>query len=154
FNHFFFIICCIFDHKNCNFPQMKHTLFVLFAFISISFSAQSQTISQLINEVKLDSLTKKVNELTGEISTVVNGNTVTIINRQHANNDIAADYIKQKFEQLDNLTITDQAFNTNGRNIIATQLGKTNPENIYIVCAHYDSVADYCASDNASGTAA
>lgn len=133
---------------------MKHTLFVLFAFISISFSAQSQTISQLINEVKLDSLTKKVNELTGEISTVVNGNTVTIINRQHANNDIAADYIKQKFEQLDNLTITDQAFNTNGRNIIATQLGKTNPENIYIVCAHYDSVADYCASDNASGTAA
>ena len=126
---------------------MKHSVLILFGILCISFSVKSQTISQLVNEVKLDSLSKKVNELTGEISTVVDGNTVTIINRQQANNDVAADYIKQKFEQLDNLTITDQAFNTNGRNIIATQLGKTNPENIYIVCAHYDSVADYCASD-------
>src|SRR5688572_22280387 len=121
---------------------MRHYLIAFLNVFILSISVQSQTISQLVNEVKLDSLTKKVNELTGEISTVVYGNTVTIINRQQANNDIAADYIKQKFEQLDNLTITDQAFNTNGRNIIATQLGKTNPENIYIVCAHYDSVAD------------
>lgn len=133
---------------------MKHYSIALLSFFIVTFSVQSQSISQLMNEVRLDSLTKKVNELTGEISTVVNGNTVTIINRQQANNDVAADYIKQKFEELDNLTITDQAFNTNGRNIIATQLGKTNPGNIYIVCAHYDSVADYCASDNASGTAA
>jgi hypothetical protein len=133
---------------------MRHYLIAFLSVFILSISVQSQTISQLVNEVKLDSLTKKVNELTGEISTVVDGNTVTIINRQQANNDIAADYIKQKFEELDNLIITDQAFNTNGRNIIATQLGKTNPENIYIVCAHYDSVADYCASDNASGTAA
>jgi hypothetical protein len=133
---------------------MKHYILTFLSVFILSISVQSQTISQLVNEVKLDSLTKKVNELTGEISTVVDGNTVTIINRQQVNNDIAADYIKQKFEELDNLTITDQAFNTNGRNIIATQLGKTNPENIYIVCAHYDSVADYCASDNASGTAA
>uniref|UniRef100_UPI00404911BE M28 family peptidase n=1 Tax=Gelidibacter sp. TaxID=2018083 RepID=UPI00404911BE len=133
---------------------MKHYSIALLSFFIVTFSVHSQSISQLMNEVRLDSLTKKVNELTGEVSTVVNGNTVTIINRQQANNDVAADYIKQKFEELDNLTITDQAFNTNGRNIIATQLGKTNPENIYIVCAHYDSVADYCASDNASGTAA
>ena len=33
-------------------------------------------------------------------------------------------------------------------------MGKTNPNNIYIVCAHYDTVADYCADDNATGTAA
>lgn len=60
----------------------------------------------------------------------------------------------EQFEQLDNLTINDQSFNSSGRNIIATQLGKTNPDNIYIVCAHYDTVADYCADDNATGTAA
>ncbi len=133
---------------------MKHYIFTLLSSLFIGISVQSQTISQLINEVKLDSLSQTVKELTGEIPTVVYGNTVTIINRQHANNDVAANYIKQKFEQLDNISITDQAFNTTGRNIIATQLGKTNPENIYIVCAHYDSVADYCADDNASGTAA
>ena len=80
--------------------------------------------------------------------------TKTINNRQQATNDDAADYIKQKFERLDNVTVTDQAFNTNGRNIIATQVGKTNPNDIYLICAHYDSVTDYCADDNASGTAA
>ncbi|MBL4906644.1 MAG: M28 family peptidase [Sneathiella sp.] len=97
---------------------------------------------------------KVIREFSGEDVTVVDGNTVTILNRQENNNDVAADYIKQKLSALNNLTINDQSFNTNGRNIIATQLGKTNPNNIYIICAHYDTVADYCADDNASGTAA
>ncbi len=122
----------------------------------ILFSAFSygQSIQELIDKVNLDSLTLTVNEFSGEQSTVVNGNPVTILNRQQATNDIASDYLLQKLQQLDNLTITDQAFNTNGRNIIATQLGKTNPNDIYIICAHYDTVADYCADDNATGIAA
>jgi hypothetical protein len=78
---------------------------------------------------------------------------VTILNREQSNNDLAGDYLVEKFNAMNNLTVTDQPFNTNGRNIIATQLGKTNPNDIYIICAHYDSVADYCADDNASGTA-
>lgn len=118
-----------------------------------TISTIGQTIPELINAVNLDALQLTLNEFTGEQSTVVNGNTVTILNRQQANNDLAADYLVQRFEQLDNLTITDQAFNTNGRNIIATQFGKTNPNDIYIICAHYDTVADYCADDNASGIA-
>ncbi|WMI68566.1 M28 family peptidase [Mangrovimonas sp. YM274] len=112
-----------------------------------------QSETDIINQVNLDSLVLTVNEFSGEQSTVVYGNTVTILNRQQANNDTAADYLKQTFEQWDNLTVTDQAFNANGRNIVATQLGTTNPDNIYIICAHYDSVADYCADDNASGVA-
>lgn len=99
-------------------------------------------------------LSQTINEFTGEISTTVDGNTVTILNRQQANNDLAGDYLVEQFEALNNITITDQSFNTNGRNIIATQLGKTTPNNIYIVCAHYDTVADYCADDNATGTVA
>jgi len=120
------------------------------------FSAFSygQSIQDLIDKVDLDSLMLTVNEFSGEQSTVVGGNTVTILNRQQATNDIASDYLVQRFQQLDNLTITNQTFNTNGRNIIATQLGETNPNDIYIVCAHYDSVADYCADDNATGVAA
>ena len=123
-------------------------------YLLFSISAFGQTITNLIAEVDQDSLVKVIREFSGEDATVVNGSTVTILNRQQANNNIAANYIKQKLSALNNLTIEDQSFNANGRNIIATQLGKTNPNNIYIVCAHYDTVADYCADDNASGTTA
>ena len=129
----------------------KSTIICLFLCV---FSSQAQSIQDIIDSVDLDTLSLTIQEFSGEVSTVVNGNTVTIINRQQANNDLAADYLVQKLEQFDNLIITDQAFNSNGRNIIATQLGKTNPDDIYIICAHYDTVADYCADDNATGTAA
>ncbi|WP_431133774.1 M28 family peptidase [Psychroserpens mesophilus] len=126
---------------------------ILCLFLSV-FCSKAQSVQDIIDEVNISSMSITLQEFSGEVSTVVNGNTVTLINRQQANNDIAADYLVQKFQQLDNITITDQSFNTNGRNIIATQLGKTNPENIYIICAHYDTLADYCADDNATGTSA
>ncbi|WCO01329.1 M28 family peptidase [Psychroserpens ponticola] len=118
------------------------------------FNSYSQSVQDIINQVDIDVLSLILQEYSGEVSTIVDGNTVTITNRQQANNDLAADYLVEKLEQLNNITITDQSFNTNGRNIIATQIGKTNPNDIYIICAHYDTVADYCADDNATGTAA
>lgn len=133
---------------------MNKLIIILLCGFLFSTVASSQTINDLVNSVNLDTLSLKVNEFSGEVPTVVDGNTVTILNRQHTNNDLAADYIKQQFMQLDNLTITDQVYSANGRNIIATQLGKTNPNSIYVICAHYDSVADFCADDNASGTVA
>lgn len=113
-----------------------------------------QSIQNLIDEVDQSNLLNFLNEFSGEVSTTVNGSTVTLLNRQQANNDLAADFLIERFQELDNITITDQAFNTNGRNIIGTQLGKTNPNNIYIICAHYDTVANYCADDNATGVGA
>ncbi|OUR94568.1 hypothetical protein A9Q87_02735 [Flavobacteriales bacterium 34_180_T64] len=133
---------------------MHKQISFLICSLLFTISTFSQTINDIINQVNLDSLQLTLREITGEQSTVVYGVTKTIINRQQANNEDAADYIKQKFEGLDNVTVTDQAFNANGRNIIATQIGKTNPDDIYLICAHYDSVTDYCADDNASGTAA
>tara|TARA_B110000967_G_scaffold166175_1_gene174112 strand:+ start:2890 stop:4245 length:1356 start_codon:yes stop_codon:yes gene_type:complete len=127
-------------------------IFLSFAF-SVVATLSAQTELDLINAVSLDSLSQTVQEFTGEIATNVGGNSVTILNRGQANNDLAGDYLVERFNAMDNLTVNDQAFNTNGRNIIATQFGKTNPNDIYIICAHYDSVADYCADDNASGTA-
>jgi len=123
-----------------------------FAF-SVGTVLSAQTELDLINAVNLDSLSLTVQEFTGEVATNVGGNSVIILNREEANNELAGDYLVEKFNAMDNLTVNDQAFNTNGRNIIATQLGKTNPNDIYIICAHYDSVADYCADDNATGTA-
>lgn len=135
-------------------PSMNKLIITLTCGFMFSIIASSQSINDLVNLVNLDTLSLKVNEFSGEVPTVVNGNTVTILNRQHTNNDLAAEYLKQQFMQLDYLTITDQVYSANGRNIIATQLGKTNPNSIYIICAHYDSVANYCADDNASGTVA
>ncbi|MEY8850086.1 M28 family peptidase [Psychroserpens sp. XS_ASV72] len=132
--------------------KLLKTTFLCF-FISV-LSTSAQSVQDIINSVDIDIITQVISEFSGEESTIVDGNSVTILNREYNNNDVAADYLVEKFEQLDNLTITDQAFNTSGRNIIATQLGQTNPNDIYVICAHYDTVADYCADDNASGVAA
>ena len=130
---------------------MKH-LFLLLSF-SVTSTLSAQTELDLINAINLDSLTQTLQEFTGEITTNIGGNAVTILNRGQANNELAGDYLVEKFNEMDNLTVTTQAFNTSGLNVIATQLGKSNPNDIYIICAHYDSVANYCADDNASGTA-
>ena len=133
-------------------PKVMKKILLSFAFLMVA-TLSAQTELDLINAVSLDSLSQTVREFTGEVATSVGGNSVTILNREEANNDLAGDYLVERFNAMDNLTVNDQAFNTNGRNIIATQLGKTNPNDIYIICAHYDSKADYCADDNASGTA-
>lgn len=138
----------------------KLTSFLILTFV-VSFSLSAQTVPDLMNMVSQDTLTKVIREFSGEDPTVVGGSTVTILNRESANNDLAADFIKERLSMFNNLTINDQAYTVtygsttyNGRNIIATQLGKTNPNDIYIICAHYDTVDDYCVDDNASGTAA
>lgn len=133
---------------------MKKLIIIIICSVLFAHDASSQTIHELITKVNLDTLSLKLQEFTGEVPTVVNGSTVTILNRQSNANDVAADYIKQHFLRLPNLNVTDQVYSTNGRNIIATQLGKTNPDSIYIICAHYDAVADYGADDNGSGTIA
>ena len=126
----------------------------IFCLLLSAFSSYSQTIQNLIDEVDVDKLSVTISEFTGEQTTIVEGNTVTILNREQANNELAGNYLLERFSALENISVSEQLFNTNGRNIIATQVGKTNPGAIYIVCAHYDSVADFCVDDNASGTAA
>lgn len=134
---------------------MKKILLTLSISIFFLHQSNAQTINDLIDQVSIDSLEHRLSEFSGEIPTVINGNSVTILNRVSANdNNLAADYLLQKLNKLDNITVTDQIYSSGGRNIIAVQEGKTNPDNIYMVCAHYDAVANYCADDNASGTGA
>ncbi|WP_159022626.1 M28 family peptidase [Formosa sp. L2A11] len=122
--------------------------------LSFAFS-YSQTVTDIINAVNLDSLSLTVKEFSGEIATVVGGNTVTLLNRKYDNNNLAAEYLYERFDKLENTTVVNQFMDgeDSRRNVIATQLGTTHPENVYIICAHYDAVADYCADDNASGVA-
>jgi len=133
---------------------MKNLIINVLCGMLFTTFVHAQTATDLINKVSIDDLVHTVNEFTGEQTTVVNGVTQTILNRQQNANDLAADYLVERLNSMNNLTVSTQQFDSNGRNVIATQLGKTNPNDIYIICAHYDSVDNYCADDNASGVAA
>lgn len=128
-------------------------LSMIFGFTVLGVS-YGQSVEDLMNEVSNANLQTKVAVLSGEQPANIDGTTQTIASRVHSNNDLAAEYIKEQLEALPNLTVNYQNFNTTGKNIIATQLGQTNPIDIYIVCAHYDSVTTYCADDNATGVSA
>lgn len=133
---------------------MQKKYFFLLLFISITFTIAAQNIQNLVNQTNLTNITQTVNELSGEIPTTIGGNPITITHRVSStgNND-AANYIKERLENF-GLPVVQQDYSAGGRNIIATQTGVTNPNNIYVISAHYDAVANYCADDNASGTAA
>ena len=128
---------------------------LLFTLLLNSSLITSQTVNELINEVNTNNLNLTLNEFSGEVSTTVNGNNVTIKNRvSQLGNNLAADYLKQKLNSFGNLEVVENNYSSTGRNIIAIQTGLTNPNNVYIISAHYDSVANYSADDNATGTAA
>ncbi len=139
---------------------MKRSLRISLISISvffISFFSQAQdydqSIDNLISETNLDSLLKYTRELTGEDSVLVNGSMVLIQNRVYNQNDMACEYIKQKLTEF-GLNPIEQPFNSTGNNIYAIKEGSIYPDEQYIICAHYDAVANYCADDNASGCAA
>ena len=140
--------------------KLLQVAMVIITIQSIAFS-QSPTIQTIINQTNLDSLTYFVEELSGEVQTIIGGTPYTIVSRRynHAGNDMAANYIKEKLESY-GLPTYDQTFGTGGgRNVYAVQLGTQYPNKKYIICSHYD---DYSysgtvvpgADDNASGTAA
>lgn len=128
--------------------------FLILLLILSSKVVVSQSIEDIVNQIDQSNLQLYVNELSGEQATLINGSMQTITSRVHSNNDLAATYIQERLLALPNLIVSIQDFNTTGKNVIATQLGQTNPEHIYMVCAHYDSVTDFCADDNATGVAA
>lgn len=133
---------------------MKNVLLsTIFIFTVLGFG-YGQSVEDLMNEVSTTNLQTKVAVLSGEQSASIDGTVQTISSRVQSDNDLAAAYIKEQLEALPNLTVNYQNFNTTGKNIIATQIGQTNPDDIYIVCAHYDSVTTYCADDNATGVSA
>ena len=114
----------------------------------------AQTTIDVINQVNQDSLIQSVSEFSGEDSALINGSKVLIKHRVSTRgNNLAADYLVDKLQAL-GLSVEEINYRPGGRNVVATQIGKTFPDSIYLIGAHYDAVADYCADDNASGSAA
>ncbi len=107
----------------------------------------------------MDSLIFFVEELSGEVQTIIGGTPYTIVsrNKYQSSNEKAADYIEQKLEYY-GLDVYNQSFSSTGRNVYGVQLGTDYPNQKYIICAHYDDMPSGPiapgADDNASGTAA
>ena len=128
-------------------------------FIHNTSYPQSPIIQSIIDETNLDSLLMFVEELSGEVSTLIGGTPYTILsrNKYQPGNDKAADYIEQKLEYY-GLEVHNQSFGSVGRNVYGIQTGTEYPNQKYIICAHYDDMPSGTiapgADDNASGTAA
>ena len=110
---------------------MNKLLKVLFTLLIFQFSSlpQSQVIQTIIDQTNIDSLTFFVEELSGEVQTIIGGQPYTIVSRRynHAGNDMAANYIKEKLQGY-GLPTYDQYFGSGGgRNVYAVQLGTTYP---------------------------
>lgn len=153
---------------------MNKRLLALCVLIGLTFYACSEdsvgpetiTVQQVIENVDLNSLSTYVRTLSGLQSFNYNGTQTYIETRNWGleGNDIAADYIETTLTGF-GLQVTNQPFDSLGRNVIGVHQGTLFPNQYYIICAHYDdcgvlrcypdsSAVAPGADDNASGTAA
>ncbi len=139
---------------------MKRRIFIviLTAMFHIGRS-QVPTVTNLLNDVRIDSMKMFVEELTGLKQVVING-VLDTINSRYAyspGNAKAFYYLKQKFQQY-GLSVDSLAFNPTGKNVFGIKYGTKYPNQKYILGAHYDNHPPFNvapgADDNASGTAA
>jgi hypothetical protein len=134
------------------------TLTLVLFLVQQGMAQTNPLVQQVINNVNIDSLTQFVNELSGEVPVIINGQPFTITSRYYSSaaNDKAADYVKAKFESY-GMQAYDQGFSS-GRNVYGIQPGTTHPDQYFIICAHYDDMPSSGlapgADDNGSGTAA
>lgn len=138
---------------------------VIFLFLSAcnntptQFESHADRVAEILNKTNIDSLTLSVKKLSGELSVTLAGSSYQITSRHRDNpgNDIAADYLEGKLESF-GLEAENDYFDQQGRNVYAVQQGAEFPNQVYMICAHYDSYSQNelapGADDNASGSAA
>jgi len=140
---------------------MKQILlhFLVIFITTTNVFSQSPVVESIINQTNLDSLIFFVEELSGEVQTIIGGTPYTIVsrNKNEPSNDKAADYIEQKLEYY-GLDVYNQSFSSSGRNVYGVLPGTEFPNQSWMICAHYDDMPYGStapgADDNASGTAA
>ena len=139
---------------------MKKFLTLPFLLLGFSAFAQDPIIQAVIDSVRIDSMLHYVEELSGEVPVVVNGEEITIVSRHKTNpgNDQAQQYLMQKLTQF-GYTPEVNEFSATGRNVLATKLGTVHQDEIVILCAHFDAMpgglfAAPAADDDGSGCAA
>lgn len=140
---------------------MRHALLLASSSLCLSLSAQHAVIGGIIEAVSIDSMITYVEEMSGEVPVDLGNGPVTITSRHsnHAGNALAQQYYEQKFAAL-GYTTEAQAFNATGRNVLVTKTGALYPEEVVVLCAHYDAMPSGtiynapAADDDGSGCAA
>jgi Zn-dependent M28 family amino/carboxypeptidase len=95
----------------------------------------------VLDAVRIDSMMRYVNELSGELPVNI-GNGPELIASRHtfnAGNAMAQTWLEQKFVQLGYDPVV-QTFSSTGRNILVTKPGSIYPDEVVILCAHYDAM--------------
>jgi hypothetical protein len=139
--------------------KVLQLLLISIVFFQSNLFSQSPVVQQILNSVNQDSIIKFVKELSGNIPTIINGTSQTILsrNKNQPGNALAETYIKQKLQNY-GITTTIQSFSTTGKNVLGVKTGSEFPNKKYIICAHFDDMPSGTtapgADDNGSGTAA
>ncbi len=122
-------------------------------------------IAEMIAQVDSDTAYLYDGNLSGENEVTIGGQPYTLYTRYSYSGEPvqkATQFVYEHFENLD-LEVEYHNYNWSGnywRNVVATKPGLTDPDDIYVVCAHVDSISNdpynYApgADDNASGTTA
>lgn len=137
----------------------KITLLFFSILITLIGKTQNPIVQNILNDVRIDSLTFFVKQLTGEEQVIIGGVPDTIFSR-HKNqpgNEKAFQFVKQKFLGY-GLQIDSLQFSATGKNLFGIKVGTTYPNKKFILGAHYDNMPTNTvapgADDNASGSAA
>jgi len=123
----------------------------------------SSTKSEVVKGVDGSAVNEIIKKLSGASPVVINGKQSTINTRYTYGNDIkiAADYVDAYFKSygLETIRQTFTVRSTQTQNVIGVKKGKTKPNEIVVVGAHYDSISEKSdtlapgAIDDGSGSA-
>ena len=138
---------------------MRKFLVSLIALVPLSGFSQNPIVTDIINDISIDTLIYYSEDISGDRAVTVNGSTDTIFSRHmlEPGNEIAYRYIMKMFESY-GLQTDSMLFGTTGKNALAIQPGSVYPNQWYLVCGHYDALPypglAPAADDDGSGTAA
>jgi hypothetical protein len=130
-----------------------------------SLSEPDPLIKEMIAQVDAATVYQYDGDLSGENEVTIGGQPYTLYTRYSYSGEPvqkATQFVYEHFQNL-GLEVEYHDYNWGGnnwRNVVATKPGLTDPDDIYIICAHVDSISNdpynYApgADDNASGVTA
>lgn len=122
---------------------------IILLLLLLPFYLSSQTTESIINEVNLDSLVLTVRILSQEEP--IPGFGLIPDRKSVGGRQITATFLSDKLKSY-GLETSIINYRLGGNNVAAIQKGVKYPDSTFIISAHYDSVTEYCADDDASGT--
>ena len=139
---------------------MKKFLALSLLSFTISVQAQDPVVQSIVDAVNIDSMMLYVREIAGELPVDLGAGELTIETRHKFDpgNALAQTYLEQKLNAW-GYDVSVQEFSATGRNVLATKQGYVHPDEVVILCAHYDTFVSSpflapAADDDGSGCGA